>query len=78
MSKQIAVRLPEELVAFVDEQVRAGRVSSRADAVKRALAREMRRERAADDLTILLAERELDDPDQLDDLAGFVKTLPID
>lgn len=78
MSKQIAVRLPEDLVEFVDEQIKAGAATSRADAVARALARERRRTRAAQDLAILLAEREAEDPDRFDDLAEFARTLPID
>lgn len=78
MSKQIAVRLPEDLVEFLDEQVSTGSANSRADAVTRALARERRRHRAAQDLTILLAEREFEDPDRFDDLAEFVRKLPID
>jgi Arc/MetJ-type ribon-helix-helix transcriptional regulator len=78
MSKQIAVRLPEDLVEYVDGQVRAGTATSRADAVARALARERRRTRAAQDLAILLAERDVEDPDRLDDLAEFVRTVPID
>ncbi len=78
MSKQIAVRLPEDLVEYVDGQVRAGAATSRADAVARALARERRRTRAAQDLAILLAERDAEDPDRLDDLAEFARTLPIE
>ena len=78
MSKQIAVRLPEDLVEYVDEQIKAGVVTSRADAVARALARERRRTRAAQDLATLLADRDADDPDRLDDLAEFARTLPSD
>jgi Arc/MetJ-type ribon-helix-helix transcriptional regulator len=78
MSKQIAVRLPEDLVEYVDGQVRSGAVTSRADAVAQALARERRRTRAAQDLAILLAERDVEDPDRLDDLAEFARTVPID
>ena len=78
MSKQIAVRLPEALVEFVDGQVRRGAASSRADAVARALERERRRTCAARDLAILLAERDADDPDRLDDLAEFARALPLD
>jgi len=43
MSKQIAVRLPDELVDFVDEVVHAGAQPSRAAVVTRALERERRR-----------------------------------
>lgn len=53
MSKQIAVRLPEELVDFVDEVVDAGGGRSRAAVVTRALERERRRVLAARDARIL-------------------------
>ena len=67
MSKQIAVRLPEELVDFVDEQVGSGAGRSRAAVVARALEREMRRAIAARDAAILAASP----PDP--DLAGLVE-----
>jgi Arc/MetJ-type ribon-helix-helix transcriptional regulator len=53
MSVQIAVRLPDELVAFVDEVVVAGGGSSRAAVVTKALERERRRAIAARDAEIL-------------------------
>lgn len=53
MTKQIAVRLPDELVAFVDEIVASGRERSRAAVVTRALEREQRRMVAARDAEIL-------------------------
>jgi Arc/MetJ-type ribon-helix-helix transcriptional regulator len=53
MSKQIAVRLPDELVDFVDELVSAGAAHSRAAVVTRALERERRRVIAARDAAIL-------------------------
>jgi Arc/MetJ-type ribon-helix-helix transcriptional regulator len=53
MSKQIAVRLPDELVAFLDELVDAGSGRSRAAIVARALERERRRTVAARDAEIL-------------------------
>ena len=53
MSTQIAVRLPDELVAFVDEVVLAGGGSSRAAVVTKALERERRRALAAHDAEIL-------------------------
>jgi Arc/MetJ-type ribon-helix-helix transcriptional regulator len=43
MSKQIAVRLPDDLVEFVDPMVSTGRQRSRAAVVTRALERERRR-----------------------------------
>jgi mRNA interferase MazF len=48
MSKQIAVRLDDDLVAFVDEIVQSGRERSRAAVVTRALERERRRIIAAE------------------------------
>jgi Arc/MetJ-type ribon-helix-helix transcriptional regulator len=53
MSKQIAMRLPNELVDFVDEAVASGHASSRADVVMRALERERRRVVAERDAEIL-------------------------
>ena len=53
MSKQIAVRLPNELVEFVDEIVGSGAGRSRAAVVTRALERERRRVVAARDAQIL-------------------------
>ena len=53
MSKQIAVRLPDELVEFVDEIVGSGTGRSRATVVTRALERERRRVIAARDAEIL-------------------------
>ena len=43
MSTQIAVRLPDDLVAFVDDLVRHGDAASRAAVVTQALERERRR-----------------------------------
>jgi len=74
MSKQIAVRLPEHLVAFLDRLVRDGQVSSRAAVVSRALERERRRETAARDAAILAQTDE--DPD-LDSLAEYVAGVPL-
>lgn len=53
MSKQIAVRLDDDLVAFVDEIVQSGRQRSRAAVVASALERERRRLVAASDAEIL-------------------------
>lgn len=53
MSKQIAVRLPEDLVEFVDSAVASGRARSRASVVVRALERERRRAVAEQDAAIL-------------------------
>ena len=53
MSKQIAVRLSDGLVDFVDELVKSGAERSRAAVVSRALERERRRAAAARDAEIL-------------------------
>lgn len=53
MSRQIAVRLPDEIVEFVDEAVQSGAGRSRAAVVTRALERERRRAMAARDAEIL-------------------------
>lgn len=53
MSKQIAVRLSDELVEFVDREVDSGSGRSRAAVVTRALERERRRAVAARDAEIL-------------------------
>lgn len=67
MSKQIAVRLPDELVEFVDSAVASGGASSRASVVRRALERERRRAVAERDAEILA--RAGPDPD----LAGLAE-----
>ena len=55
MTTQIAVRLPDDLVEYLDATVRAGGGTSRADVVARALARERRREIALRDAAIIAA-----------------------
>ena len=52
MSTQITVRIPDDLVAFMDEQVSAGSASSRATLVARAVERERRRAVAEQDASI--------------------------
>lgn len=74
MSKQIAVRLPDEIVEFVDELVSAGAAKSRAAVVSRALERERRRAIAARDAAILSRGR---DPD-MDSLAEYAARLDPD
>jgi Arc/MetJ-type ribon-helix-helix transcriptional regulator len=75
MSKQIAVRLSDEIVAFVDGVVEAGGERSRAAVVTRALERERRRALASRDAEILACTG----PDRdLTDLAGHLARQPID
>lgn len=75
MSTQIAVRLPDEIIAFLDREVSEQRAPSRAAVVLRALQREQRRQIAARDAQILAAAGA--DPD-LDALADHVVRLPLD
>jgi Arc/MetJ-type ribon-helix-helix transcriptional regulator len=75
MSKQIAVRLADDLVEFVDEIVGTGQERSRAAVVTRALERERRRVVAARDAEILA--RTGPDP-ELAGLAEHAAGLPLD
>jgi len=77
MSKQIAVRLPEGLLDFVDQVVSDGMAPSRASVVVRALEREQRRQVAARDIEILTSVG--DDPD-MDSLVKHVAGMspPVD
>ena len=68
MSKQIAVRLPDDLVDFLDAVVGSGQAGSRATVVTRALERERRRMVAMLDAQILAAAGP--DP-ELEGLAGY-------
>jgi Arc/MetJ-type ribon-helix-helix transcriptional regulator len=75
MSTQIAVRLPDDTVAFLDHLVREHRAASRAEIITRALERERRREMAERDAAILAESGE--DPD----LAGLIRYMtghPVD
>lgn len=75
MGKQIAVRLSDDLVAFVDGVVESGDERSRAAVVTRALERERRRLAAARDVEILAGAGS--DP-ELDGLAGYTKRVPLE
>lgn len=75
MSKQIAVRLPDDLVDFLDSVVDSGQQGSRAAVVTRALERERRRMVATRDAEILAATGQ--DPD-LEGLAGYAARVRLD
>ena len=68
MSTQIAIRLPDDMVAFLDKSVAAGDAPSRAALVARAVEREMRRQVAEQDAAIL---RERGTSDDLDELVAW-------
>lgn len=65
MSTQIAVRLPDQMVAFLDRAVADGRAPSRAALVTSALEREMRRLAAEQDAAVLSQKGAEDDLDAL-------------
>ena len=66
MSKRISVRLPDDLVAFVDSLVAEGPAKSRAAVVARSLGREQRRNAAERDVQLL------DEHGEDQDLAAMV------
>lgn len=74
MTVQITVRLPDDLVEFVDTEVADGTAVSRADAVAKALVRERRRRVALADVAIL--RRGADD--DLDRLAAWAADQLVD
>jgi Arc/MetJ-type ribon-helix-helix transcriptional regulator len=79
VSIQIAVRLPDELVAYVDQAVAAGRVKSRAELVARLVERDARRQRAEEDLQRLIRRGAVNDPEALAIVESVAETaLPID
>lgn len=65
MSTQIAVRLPEDMVAFLDKAVADGKATSRAALVSAAVEREMRRQAAETDAALLRKDGAADDLDCL-------------
>ncbi|GAA5153308.1 MULTISPECIES: ribbon-helix-helix domain-containing protein [Amycolatopsis] len=75
MSKQIAVRLPDELVSFIDDVVGEGKAASRAELVSRALERERRRIITERDIEIL--QQAGGAGDDLDGLAEHAARTPL-
>jgi len=65
VSTQIAVRLPDEMVAFLDRTVATGKATSRAALVAAAVEREMRRQAAEQDAEVLRERGTADDLDAL-------------
>jgi Arc/MetJ-type ribon-helix-helix transcriptional regulator len=76
VSTQIAIRLPDEIVAFIDDEVRGQHARSRAAVVLRALERERRRRLAERDAEILAAS--MSSPSDLDALASDSARTPLD
>ena len=78
MSRQIAVRLPDDLVAFVDDLVSHGDATSRAAVVSRALERERRRKVAERDAVILASAGTDTDLDRLAEFAAATSMDDLD
>ncbi|MER7273230.1 hypothetical protein ABT369_02115 [Dactylosporangium sp. NPDC000244] len=77
MTTQIAVRLPEDLLEYIDEEVASGASASRAAVVTRALIRDRRRTIAERDARIY-ATPAGGDEDGLDNLAAWAAQQPLD
>ena len=75
MSTQIAVRLPDEMVAFLDRSVSTGKAPSRAALVASALEREMRRLAAEQDAQILRSQGAADALDDVVEWTGAHATV---
>lgn len=78
MSKQIAVRLPDQLVDQIDALIAEGAVASRASLVERALEREFRRRLYEREIQVLTALQESGEPDEFEELARWGSRQPID
>ncbi|MBS9534336.1 antitoxin [Mycobacterium sp. M1] len=76
MSTQIAVRLPDDIVGFIDKEVRGQNARNRAAVVVRALERERRRRLAERDAEILAADTAV--PSDLDPLAAHSARTVLD
>lgn len=74
MSKQLTVRLPDELVDFIDQRVVQG-ATSRAAVIAAAVERERRREVAERDVKILA---QAGNDDDFDGLAAFAARTRLD
>ena len=70
-STQIGIRLPDDLVRFIDSEVDAGHGRNRADFVTRAIERERRRASAARDALTLAATRGVAHDQEMDALADW-------
>lgn len=73
---QIAVRLDDKYVAFLDEQVKLGHARSRAELVESALEREIRRQLYAEEVQHLLSRPEDPELDAWVSEAAAAFTMP--
>lgn len=70
MSSLISLRLPDELLQFVESEVGSGAEQNRSAVIVRALWRELRRRKAEQDVVILKSAETLDS-DSFDALAEY-------
>jgi antitoxin MazE3 len=75
MSTQIAVRLPDDLLAQLDQQVRDGAARSRTELIRTLLERALRR--AAIEAERAALAQHGDDPDDLAGLAAWAGQRPL-
>lgn len=75
VSTQIAIRLPDELVEQLDEQVRKGIAGNRTELIRALLARELRRVEIEAERAVL--EQPWADPDDLAGLATWAGRRPL-
>jgi len=78
MTKQLTIRLPDDLVAFIDRCVAHGEAPSRAAVVSAAIDRERRRAIAERDAAILAGAAGGDDLDDLADYASRTDLTDLD
>jgi Arc/MetJ-type ribon-helix-helix transcriptional regulator len=75
VNTQIAVRLPDELVQYIDDLIEQRIVKSRAEFVAKAIARERRHRGALADIEVL---KRLDGDPDLDALTHYQAAHPIE
>lgn len=75
MSTQVAVRLPDSLLAEIDRAISNGQATNRTSLVEQALRRELRRLQAERDLRIL---QESADDNGFDDMIAVASRQPLD
>lgn len=78
MSTQVSLRLADDLVTAVDELVRSGAVSSRAEVMESALERELRRRRAEHDAEVYARESAEGDLGELESWLATRSTPALD
>lgn len=75
MNIQVGLRLHEDNVAYLDAEVAAGHIKSRAAYVDRLLARDRRRKRSLEDLPKL---QDLNTDPELTGIAAWTAAHPVD